>query len=209
MKTEWRRIGKVLEGSSHILTEVLSQHLPGGTENRRKPLTIPALLDEIHNSRALPIAQPVLQSFVGWIFGREKTVEISINCILSSYMRFPLLWLDTKLHTRGYDFLVSETYIYFQCSKFKKLSLYWTNKSTMPWRRMGSGRIKPRIVDLGTSWRWVVSFTSQPLYPLWKSPRYPLDGRLGGPQNRSGLREEEKNLAPNITQTTSLRSSTP
>jgi hypothetical protein len=29
----------------------------------------------------------------------------------------------------------------------------------------------------------VVSFTPLPLYPRGKSPRYPLDRRLGGPQN--------------------------
>jgi hypothetical protein len=42
----------------------------------------------------------------------------------------------------------------------------------------------PHFLDLGTSWRWVVSFTPLPLYPRGKSHRYPLD-RLGGPQSRS------------------------
>jgi hypothetical protein len=42
---------------------------------------------------------------------------------------------------------------------------------------MGSGCIGPNFLDLGTSWRWVVHFTPRPLYP-----RYPLDRRLGGPQ---------------------------
>jgi hypothetical protein len=32
----------------------------------------------------------------------------------------------------------------------------------------------------------VVSFTPRSLYPQGKSPRYPLDRRLGGPQNQSG-----------------------
>jgi hypothetical protein len=41
-----------------------------------------------------------------------------------------------------------------------------------------------------TSWRWVVSFTSRPLYHRRKSPRYPLDRMLGGPQSRSGRRGE-------------------
>jgi hypothetical protein len=45
----------------------------------------------------------------------------------------------------------------------------------------GSGGIAPRILDLGTRWRWVVSFTPRPLYSQWKSPRYPLGRRLGGP----------------------------
>jgi hypothetical protein len=38
------------------------------------------------------------------------------------------------------------------------------------------------IVDFGTSWRWVVSFTSRPLYPQGKSLWYPSDRWLGGPQ---------------------------
>jgi hypothetical protein len=62
----------------------------------------------------------------------------------------------------------------------------------------GSGYVDPRILDPGTSWRWVVSFTSQPAYPREISPRYPLDRRLGGPQNWSG-RHEEKNSAPTGT----------
>jgi hypothetical protein len=39
----------------------------------------------------------------------------------------------------------------------------------------------------------VVSFMPLPLYPRGKSPRYPLDRRLGGPQS-----EEKKNLAYRI-----------
>jgi len=40
--------------------------------------------------------------------------------------------------------------------------------------------IFPRIINLGTRWRWVVSFTTRPLYSRSKSPRYALDRRLGG-----------------------------
>jgi hypothetical protein len=50
-----------------------------------------------------------------------------------------------------------------------------------------------------TSWRWVVSFMPLPLYPRGKNPLYPLDGRLSAPQNRSGLRGEEKILDPTGT----------
>jgi hypothetical protein len=32
--------------------------------------------------------------------------------------------------------------------------------------------------------------------PLGKNPQYPLDRRLGSPQNRFGRCEEEKNFAP-------------
>jgi len=43
----------------------------------------------------------------------------------------------------------------------------------------GSGSIVPHILGLGTRWRWVVSFTSRPLYPKGKNPWYPLGGWLG------------------------------
>jgi hypothetical protein len=60
--------------------------------------------------------------------------------------------------------------------------------STMPWRRMGSGGcIDPHFLDLGISWRWVVSFTPRPLYTPGESPLFPLDRRLGGPQSRLTL----------------------
>jgi hypothetical protein len=42
----------------------------------------------------------------------------------------------------------------------------------------------------------VVSFTPRPLYPKGKSPWYPLDRRLGGPQSRSGRCGEEKKSIP-------------
>jgi hypothetical protein len=57
----------------------------------------------------------------------------------------------------------------------------------------GSVGIASRIFDLGTKWRRVVSFTTRTLYPQGKSPWYPLDRRLGGPQSRSGHGVKEKN----------------
>jgi hypothetical protein len=60
----------------------------------------------------------------------------------------------------------------------------------------GSGGITPRILDLGTRWRRVVSFMPLPLYLQGKSPWYPLERRLDGPQNRSGRGVEEKNSQP-------------
>jgi hypothetical protein len=57
----------------------------------------------------------------------------------------------------------------------------------------GSGRVSPRILDLGTRWKAVVSFTPRSLYLQGNSPWYPLDRRLGGAQSRSGRGGEEKN----------------
>jgi hypothetical protein len=61
---------------------------------------------------------------------------------------------------------------------------------------------KPKYCDLDT-WRGVVRLTPRPLYLRGKSPRYPSDRRLGGPQSRSGRRGEMKILAPiwNLTPT--------
>jgi len=39
----------------------------------------------------------------------------------------------------------------------------------------------------------MVNVTPQSLYPRRRTPYYPLDRRLGGPQNRSGRGGEEKN----------------
>jgi hypothetical protein len=61
---------------------------------------------------------------------------------------------------------------------------------------MGSEGIAPLIPDLGTRWRWVVNFTPRLLYSEGKSPWYPLDKRVGGPQSRSGSGGEEKNSQP-------------
>jgi hypothetical protein len=57
----------------------------------------------------------------------------------------------------------------------------------------------------------VVSFTPQPFYPRGKSPRYPPDRRLGGPQIRSGRRGEnsrpyrDTNSDPSIIQPVASR----
>jgi hypothetical protein len=51
---------------------------------------------------------------------------------------------------------------------------------------LASRGIAPCILDLGTRWLWVVSFTTRPFYPQEKSPWFQFDRRLGGPQSRSG-----------------------
>jgi hypothetical protein len=53
--------------------------------------------------------------------------------------------------------------------------------------------VEVRILDLGTTWRWVVSLTRRSLYHQEKSPWQSLGRRLGGSQSRGG---EEKNSQP-------------
>jgi hypothetical protein len=72
--------------------------------------------------------------------------------------------------------------VLFFLTEYHAMDAYW-----------GSGGTSPRILDLGTKWKWMVSFTPQPFYPQGKSPCYPLDRRLGGLQIRSGRGGEEKN----------------
>ena len=61
---------------------------------------------------------------------------------------------------------------------------------TFPAARQGSAwgncGIVPLSLKLGTKWRWVISFTTRPLYPRWKELVYPSNIRLGGLQSRSG-----------------------
>jgi hypothetical protein len=59
-----------------------------------------------------------------------------------------------------------------------------------------SGGIAPRILDLGTRGRLVVSFTLLPLYPRERDPDTHRIGGWVGPQNRSEHGGEEKNFQP-------------
>jgi hypothetical protein len=47
----------------------------------------------------------------------------------------------------------------------------------------GSGGISPRVLDLGTRWRWVVSFTLLPLHPRVKTPATHCIGRWVEPRS--------------------------
>jgi hypothetical protein len=76
-----------------------------------------------------------------------------------------------------------------------KLSLCLTKRHTMK-VHWGSGGVTPLILDFGTRRRWVVRFTPPVALHPRKSPWYPLDRRLGGPQSQSGRGGEEKNSQP-------------
>jgi hypothetical protein len=59
---------------------------------------------------------------------------------------------------------------------------------------MWSGGKIPCILYLGTRLMWVVGFMLWPFYPPEKTPRHPLDWRLGAAQSRSERGSEEKNF---------------
>jgi hypothetical protein len=88
----------------------------------------------------------------------------------------------------------NETAVYIVWNITVNLSLcFFFNWAPRHEGALGSGCIAPRILDFGTTRRWVVSFVPRPLYPRGKIAPYPLDRRLGGPQSRSGHGGEEKN----------------
>jgi hypothetical protein len=103
------------------------------------------------------------------------------------------------------------TYVIFiNASRQKeKLSLCLTNYALLHEDVWGNGCMDPRILDLGTSFRSVVSLTPRPLYLRVESPRYPLDRRLGGPQSRSGHFRKEKIFDPTGTRPPTPRPSSP
>jgi len=57
-----------------------------------------------------------------------------------------------------------------------------------------SGGVAPLIHTLSARCKGQVSFTSLPLYPRWKRPRYPLNRRVSVSQNQSGRFRQNKNL---------------
>jgi hypothetical protein len=63
---------------------------------------------------------------------------------------------------------------------------------------------RSRFLDLGSSWRRVVSFTPRPVYSRGKSLKYSLNRRLSGLRIQSGQYGEVKILDP-----TGIRSSIP
>jgi hypothetical protein len=117
------------------------------------------------------------------------------------YVTHPLasVWLTSWRHTIPFNFveLSSDVLYSFPSLEGKRWNLcaFLTEHHTME-EYWGSGGMAERILDLGTKWRWVVSFTPWPLYPQGKSSWYPFYRRLGGPQSRSGRGGEEKNSQP-------------
>jgi hypothetical protein len=123
-----------------------------------------------------------------------------MSCIAMFSLTFQVLlrWICTnELHSSGLNRIKV---------KLCPLLTYWALCHGDIW---GSGCVDPHILDLGTSGRWEISFTPRLLYSWGRSPRYPLDRRLRGPQSLSGRREEENSFAPTKTRTPTPRSSSP
>jgi hypothetical protein len=89
---------------------------------------------------------------------------------------------------------VFSKYFGFPCQSFQQLLHNHHHRSSgagtigQQWPTYQADLVSPHP----RKWRWVVSFTPLPLYSWGRSPWYPLDRRLGGPQNQSGRCGEEK-----------------
>jgi hypothetical protein len=97
-------------------------------------------------------------------------------------------WVDpcTRERIGQFYLLVFYCHVYFgiiRCGlKIKiKLSLCLTQHHAMN-TYWDSGSIAPRILDLGTRWKWVVSFTPRPLYTQGNSPGTHWIGGWVGPR---------------------------
>jgi hypothetical protein len=78
------------------------------------------------------------------------------------------------------------------------------NQFSTTQRRHREWRYSSIIIDLGNTWRQVVSFTPRSLYPMKDSP-YPMHRKLAEPQSRSGrCGAEEMSLASAENQTLSV-----
>jgi hypothetical protein len=67
----------------------------------------------------------------------------------------------------------------------------------MPWRHTSRGewRYSSTILDLDTSWKWVISFKHRPLFAREERPRYQLEIKKKlGPKSRSERCRIDKNL---------------
>lgn len=67
----------------------------------------------------------------------------------------------------------------------------------------GNRRKDPCNINLGATWRSLLSYTPRPLYTGRKSPWYPLGRRLGGPQSRSG-RDVKRRISDHIRNRTPI-----
>jgi hypothetical protein len=146
-----------------------------------------------------PIIHPVAQRYTDWAITPKNNAYL---IILYNCYSFPL----NKLYACSDLMTTLECFSYICVSPWFRLKSKFLGTSRCPFSLCltkhsmktywGSGGTAPRILGLGTRWRWVVSFTLRPLYPQGKCPWYTSDRRQGGPQNRSGHGSEEKNSQP-------------
>jgi hypothetical protein len=100
--------------------------------------------------------------------------------------------------------LVFATYIHLRSRQTDFIHLIYIHRWTdgqkiklSPWRRMGELRYSSTTLDLGTRWRWVVSFMSMPLYPRERAAgTHWIGGWVGPPELVWTLWRRKKKSCP-------------
>jgi hypothetical protein len=160
----------------HFLKGLLS-HIEGLSQQEKLKFQkgILNLISNIYNERASDHWVPV--------FSHDSSGALSLNHNAASHT-FSFQLFRTKLFSRWQLLLIQIPTVYC-ISNTIKLFLYLCHEGV--WR---SECIDPHFLDLGTSWKWVVSFTPRPLYPRGKSPNIHWIGGWIDP--RAGLDNVEK-----------------
>jgi hypothetical protein len=127
------------------------------------------------------------------VHGSVENKPSSNYALQQTAILFPrCLQSERHLHlTIAFPSLALQRSIFSSCRSVKTVR---TQISTMPWGHLRGYTFT--ILDLGSRWRWLVSFTPRSLSSPGKSLQYFLGRRLGGPQNRSGRYGVEKNSLP-------------
>jgi hypothetical protein len=156
----------------------------------------------LHSVSILILSSHICLSLSNGIFPPTTTLQFSsLLSVLQSrplfllHLIIPILYRDEH-PLRSFSLCIFRTPISATQLKVKlSLPLCLTYHRAMKtyWRSRG---IAPHILDLGTSWIWVVSFTPRQLYIQEKDPQYPLNMRVVGHQSWSGHGVEEKNFQP-------------
>jgi hypothetical protein len=137
----------------------------------------------------------------GWFVGDGQ--EITVTSMSSITMNIFIKLIIFNVQYLHYN--VVEWKCYWYLSKVK-LSLCFNWKSCHE-DVLGNGGVAPHILDLGSRWRWVVSFTPRPLNPRERAPFTHWIGGWVGPG--AGLVALVKKKIPDPCWVSNTRSSSP
>lgn len=139
-----------------------------------------------------------ITAMVKWL----NTALSDINTVLSSVtIRWPVPDLIYPIH--GWAVVTLKSQYGIQCHSTKDAKFLFLSKKGEIRVKVKSGYyscidsrfIAPPILDLGTTWSWMVNFASWPLYAPIKNYQYPSNRHLHGHHSQTGC-SEEKNLLP-------------
>jgi len=160
----------------------------------------------IHNLTSPFLIIPILSSNVSEVtfssFTIKRFIDTSnINHVVYMHRHSHLPWFNHSqllVITEQYKstLLVMHffTFLYLK-SAHRKVT--FTPMHWMKVYRAANVQLHSSTTSATAGWK-VISLTPRPLFPLGKSPRHPLNRRLGGPQSRSGCFAEISDHSPTV-----------